>query len=96
MGRNLALNIAEHGFRPVVYDRDPEVAAAVPGQNVATLGALAEALARPRRILLMVKAGQPVDDVIDSLRAHLEPGDVIIDGGNSHWMDTARRAEALA
>ena len=96
MGRNLALNIAEHGFRPVVYDRDPEVAAAVPGQNVATLGALAEALARPRRILLMVKAGQPVDDVIDSLRAHLEPGDVIIDGGNTHWMDTARRAEALA
>ncbi len=96
MGRNLALNIAEHGFRPVVYDRDPEVAAAVPGQNVATLGALAEALARPRRILLMVKAGQPVDDVIDSLRAHLEPGDVIIDGGNSHWMDTPRRAEALA
>jgi 6-phosphogluconate dehydrogenase len=96
MGRNLALNIAEHGFRPVVYDREPEVAAAAPGRDVATMAALADALARPRRILLMVKAGQPVDDVIDSLRAHLEPGDVIIDGGNSHWMDTARRAEALA
>ncbi len=95
MGRNLALNIAEHGFRPVAYDRGPEVTA--DGVRMAaTLADLAEALARPRRILLMVKAGQPVDDVIDSLRAHLEPGDVIIEGGNSHWMDTARRAEALA
>jgi 6-phosphogluconate dehydrogenase len=95
MGRNLALNIAEHGLRPIVHDRALEIAA--DGIRMApTLAELAEALARPRRILLMVKAGQPVDDVIDSLRAHLEPGDVIIDGGNSHWMDTARRAEALA
>ncbi|MDP6954087.1 MAG: NAD(P)-binding domain-containing protein, partial [Alphaproteobacteria bacterium] len=95
MGRNLALNVAEHGFRPVAYDREPKVTA--DGIRMApTLAGLADALARPRRILLMVKAGRPVDDVIDGLRPHLEPGDVIVDGGNSHWADTARRADALA
>ena len=52
-------------------------------------------LKRPRRVMLMVKAGEPVDDLIDQLVPHLEPGDIIIDGGNSHFPDTTRRTQAL-
>ena len=105
MGRNLVLNIADHGTSVAVHNRtrsrlddfiaspDAQARAII---GCATPGDLAAALEHPRAILLMVKAGRAVDDQIDALRPHLEPGDLIIDGGNAHYADTARRAETLA
>lgn len=104
MGENLALNIANHGFSVAVYNRTAERTRAFvervgPGRNIIGTYSLAElvaALERPRRIILMVKAGQPVDDVLIQLRPLLEPGDIVIDGGNSYFKDTERRAEEMA
>ncbi|MGQ9864832.1 MAG: decarboxylating NADP(+)-dependent phosphogluconate dehydrogenase [Pseudanabaenaceae cyanobacterium] len=103
MGENLALNIERNGFPIAVYNRsrdktDKFVAGRAAGKNVTAAYSIAEfvgALARPRRILIMVKAGSPVDAVIDELKPHLEPGDIIIDGGNSHFPDTERRTVEL-
>lgn len=104
MGQNLALNLARHGFRVCVYNRTRERTDAflrerVHGEPVFpayTLEALAECLERPRRILLMVQAGPAVDQVIEALVPFLEPGDLVMDGGNSHYADTERRMQALA
>ena len=92
MGQNLALNMADHGYRVAVFNRttakvDDFVAGPARGFDI--LGThspeqLVASLDRPRRILLMVKAGAAVDQTIDALVPLLEPGDVIIDGGNSH------------
>jgi 6-phosphogluconate dehydrogenase len=103
MGRNLALNVASRGFSVAGYDTDPAKTASLadgPGkgklEGVATPEALMAALERPRRILTMVPAGRPVDEVIAHLRPHMEPGDILIDGGNSHFQDTERRSQELA
>lgn len=103
MGANLARNFHSRGLTVAVYNRNPEVAAAFHAAHgdprllaCSDYAALAAALARPRKIILMVTAGAPVDAVIDELRPHLEAGDMIIDGGNSHWPDTERRHEQLA
>ena len=105
MGANLALNIAETGHRIAVFNRtDSRTDAFVDGAgDLATmivpttdLAGFVAAIARPRRIVLMVPAGKPVDEQIDALRPHLDPGDVIVDAGNSDWQDTGRRARALA
>lgn len=103
MGRGLALNAAERGFPVCVWARRPEQAAetcaAAPGLDVrsaATLKELVAALERPRRILLMVPAGSAVDEMIRSVAPLLQPGDVVADGGNSHYADTRRRAAELA
>ena len=104
MGRNLALNMERHGYRVAGYDLDAAKArsfaeAAESGKQVALAGspeALAAMLARPRRILLLVPAGAPVDSAIDHLKGVLEPGDILIDGGNSFFLDTERRSTALA
>ena len=102
MGRNLALNMADHGQRVAVYNRSgavtDEVVAANPGKALVpakTLAQLVESLARPRRILVMVKAGAPVDAVLDELAPLLERGDVVIDGGNTWFPETQRRERAL-
>ncbi|HAN45705.1 MAG TPA: phosphogluconate dehydrogenase (NADP(+)-dependent, decarboxylating) [Cyanobacteria bacterium UBA8156] len=103
MGENLALNIERNGFPIAVYNRsrdktDKFVEGRAAGKNVTAAYSIADfvgALARPRRILIMVKAGSPVDAVIDELKPHLEPGDIIIDGGNSHFPDTERRTVEL-
>ncbi len=103
MGENLALNIERNGFPIAVYNRsrdktDKFVEGRAAGKNVTATYSIADfvgALARPRRILIMVKAGSPVDAVIDELKPHLEPGDIIIDGGNSHFPDTERRTVEL-
>jgi 6-phosphogluconate dehydrogenase len=102
MGRNLALNIARHGFPIVGFDLDAEKRAsaneALATAGSAAVGSLAElvaALEPPRRIILLVPAGSPVDRVVDELQPLLSPGDVIIDGGNSFFHDTRRRQEAL-
>jgi 6-phosphogluconate dehydrogenase len=102
MGRNLALNIADRGFGVAAYDHAApavdrcvaESAGRVAGFHA--LPALVAALARPRRLLLMVNAGAPVDAVLAALVPLLAPGDIVVDGGNSHWPDTERRSSALA
>ena len=101
MGENLALNMESKGFRVAVYNRTPErmrrfMEGRAKSKNFLgceTLAELCEAVERPRRIMLMIKAGKPVDDMIEQLLPYMEPGDVIIDGGNAHFPDTARRAK---
>ncbi len=103
MGRNLALNLADHGYRVRVYNRTHSrtrdflegEAAGRPIEGAQDPGALAAGLARPRVVLLMVQAGPPVDAVIAQLLPHLEPGDVLVDGGNSRYQETERRVREL-
>ena len=104
MGQNLALNIADHGFQISVFNRttattDKFVAenAGTPGGLVGadTIEAFVQSLSKPRKIVLLVKAGVPTDAVIDGLVPLLEQGDIIIDGGNSLWTDTIRREKDL-
>ena len=104
MGRNLALNFADQGFTVAVYNRTPEKTrefaaglGATPGISPAhTLPELLDLLRPPRNLLIMISAGAPVDEVIAAVVPLLAPGDLIIDGGNSHFTDTDRRAAALA
>ena len=99
MGQNLVLNMADHGFTVAVYNRTTSVVDAFvegPAKGMSIIGAhsleeLVAALKRPRRVMLLVKAGQPVDDFIEKLIPLLEPGDIVIDGGNSNYEDTIRR-----
>jgi len=103
MGENLALNIERNGFPIAVYNRTPEkteafMAQRAHGKQVKATYSIEDfvaSLERPRKILIMVKAGAPVDAVIDQLKPLLEPGDIIIDGGNSFHEDTARRIREL-
>lgn len=99
MGENLCMNMESKGFTVAVYNRttakvDEFVSGRGAGKNIIgchSLAELADTLAKPRKVMMMVKAGQAVDDMIEQLLACLEPGDVIIDGGNSHFPDTIRR-----
>jgi 6-phosphogluconate dehydrogenase len=103
MGQNLVLNMADHGYRVAVYNRTTErvdtflegAAAGLPIVGCHSLEELVASLERPRRVMLMVKAGAVVDQFIASLVPLLEPGDVIIDGGNSHYPDSTRRTHEL-
>jgi 6-phosphogluconate dehydrogenase len=102
MGENLVLNIERNGFPVAVYNRTTSVtrefALRHPGKMITPCDTLAElvgSLECPRKIMLMVKAGDPVDDVIAQLKPLLDAGDLIIDGGNSFFKDTERRAAAL-
>jgi 6-phosphogluconate dehydrogenase len=101
MGGNLARNIESRGFRVAGYDLDAAKTQAFAAVDERTVGAssaahLAEVLVRPRKVLLMVPAGKPVDDVIAHVLPHLDAGDILIDAGNSFFKDTDRRGEALA
>ena len=99
MGQNLVLNMNDHGFTVAVFNRtvstvDEFLAGGGKGTNVIgvhSLEELAQVLKRPRRVMLMIKAGKPVDDYIELLLQKLEPGDIIIDGGNSNYNDSIRR-----
>ena len=103
MGQNLALNIARNGFPVTVYNRSwdkTEATLARLGAGQRMVGARTPAevcasLVRPRKLILLVKAGQPVDDTIAAFLPHLQPGDLIIDTGNSHPDDTERRERDL-
>jgi len=103
MGRNLLLNVADHGFSVIGFDKDEAKnaaleAAATAGttvKGVPELEDMVRQLQTPRKLMMLVPAGQPVDDVITSLIPLLEKGDVVIDGGNSHYTDTLRRVEYL-
>ncbi|MBP9902183.1 MAG: decarboxylating NADP(+)-dependent phosphogluconate dehydrogenase [Verrucomicrobiota bacterium] len=101
MGQNLILNMNDHGFTVVAYNRtiekvDQFLANEAKGTKVLGAHSIAELVAqlqRPRRVMLLVKAGKPVDEFIEQLLPHLEPGDIIIDGGNSLFEDTNRRTK---
>ncbi len=103
MGENLALNVESRGFPIAVYNRSPDktekfMATRAQGKDVKAAYSLEEfvqTLERPRKILVMVKAGAPVDAVIEQLKPLLEEGDMIIDGGNSLYEDTERRTKYL-
>jgi 6-phosphogluconate dehydrogenase len=103
MGRNLVLNIAEHGYSVVGYDKDPDKVAAlreavgdqdIPGAE--SLDEFVGLLRAPRAVMMLVPAGKAVDAVIGDLLPHLEAGDLIIDGGNSYFDDTNLRAKTMA
>jgi len=101
MGQNLILNMNDHGNTVVAYNRSTDkvdhfLANEAKGTKVQGAHSIAEMvskLKRPRRVMMLVKAGQPVDDFIEQLLPHLEAGDIIIDGGNSLFDDTARRVK---
>ncbi|MBK5200043.1 MAG: NADP-dependent phosphogluconate dehydrogenase [Spirochaetaceae bacterium] len=102
MGKNLAYNIADHGFSVSLYNRTPEktqiALSEYTGSGVAgffTIKEFVESLESPKKILLMVKAGIPVDQIIEQILPYLAKGDLIIDGGNSYYLDTVRRNEYL-
>lgn len=100
MGENLVLNLDSHGYRVAVFNRtvskvDTFVDGRASGKNIVgchTIEELVASLQRPRKVFLLVKAGAPVDAFIESVIPLLEPGDIIIDGGNSNFHDTIRRA----
>jgi 6-phosphogluconate dehydrogenase len=103
MGENLVLNIESRGFTVAVYNRtvakvDQFVQGRAKGKKIVgahTIPELVASLKTPRKVMLMVKAGKPVDDFIELIIPHLEAGDIIIDGGNSHFPDTIRRTKYL-
>ena len=101
MGENLVMNMESKGFTVAVYNRTADkvknfVEGRAAGKNIIgtySLEELCNSLAKPRKVMMMVKAGQAVDAIIDQLLPYLEEGDIIIDGGNSHFPDTIRRVE---
>jgi 6-phosphogluconate dehydrogenase len=104
MGENLVLNMESNGFVVAVYNRttskvDDFIGGRAAGKNVIgtrSVGELCENLQRPRRIMIMVKAGDAVEQTIESLLPHLDEGDIVIDGGNSDFRDSDRRTDMLA
>lgn len=103
MGRNLLLNMGDHGFRVCGFDKNPERVSQLEKEfsnkdgvrGFTELGEFVSHLDKPRAIMMLVPAGAAVDDVIAELVPLLDPGDLLIDGGNSHFVDTTRRVKAL-
>ncbi len=105
MGQNLVLNMNDHGYSVAVFNRttskvDDFLNDAAKGRNTIygthSIEEFVDKLAKPRKVMLMVKAGEVVDKFIETIAPHLEEGDLIIDGGNSHFPDTIRRTKELA
>jgi 6-phosphogluconate dehydrogenase len=104
MGQNLVLNMNDHGFKVAVFNRtvskvDDFITNEAKGTQVVgahSLEEFAKLLKRPRRVMLMVKAGNSVDETIEQVLPYLEKGDIIIDGGNSLFTDSNRRTKDLA
>src|SRR5438128_5466698 len=103
MGENLVLNVESRGYTVAVFNRttskvDEFLAARAKGKKIVGALAIPELVAnlkRPRKVMVMVKAGSAVDDMIAQVAPLLEPGDILIDGGNTHFPDTTRRTKAL-
>ena len=103
MGENLVLNMAGRGYSVAVYNRtvskvDEFAAGRADGKSVTgcrSVEQLVGTLKKPRKVMMMVKAGRPVDDLIEQLLPFLDDGDVVIDGGNSHFSDSERRSSYL-
>src|SRR3984893_9816457 len=104
MGQNLVLNMNDHGYKVAVFNRtvskvDEFIHDQAKGTNVVGAHSVEEMcrlLKTPRRVMMMVKAGQVVDQTIEQITPHLERGDIIIDGGNSLYSDSERRSQTLA
>ncbi|MBY0398817.1 NAD(P)-binding domain-containing protein, partial [Myxococcota bacterium] len=103
MGANLALNFADHGRRVALFDREPKAARALVDEHpdagfvaCESIEALTAAVVRPRVVVLLVPAGDPVDDALAALSRSLAPGDVVVDAGNSLFRDTDRRLATTA
>ena len=105
MGRNMALNMADHGYRVAAYNLEVPVMEAFVAEHPDTPGGLVgcrtirdlvRSIRRPRTIVMMIKSGRPVDEVMGHLSPLVDDGDVIVDGGNSNWNDTIRREKTLA
>ena len=102
MGENLVLNIERNGFSVAVYNRTSTkterfIKGKARGKKIVgtySIQEFVDALERPRRVIIMVKAGDPVDAMIEQLKEYLEPGDILMDGGNSFFKDTDRRCAA--
>src|SRR6476619_2393193 len=103
MGSNLLLNMADHSYSVIGFDLKQEradklEAAAKPGtivKGTIDLSEMVKALKKPRKIMMLVPAGKPVDDVIENLLPYLEQDDIVIDGGNSYFKDTITRINYL-
>ncbi|HSB08213.1 MAG TPA: NADP-dependent phosphogluconate dehydrogenase [Blastocatellia bacterium] len=102
MGRNLALNVEEHGFPVAVWNLETEWVDSFIGEHqgkqiigARSLEQFVQQLERPRRIMMMIRAGAPIDMTVERIKPLLEPGDILIDGGNSYFKDTQRREEEL-
>jgi 6-phosphogluconate dehydrogenase len=102
MGKNLALNLADHGLKVSIYNRTTTVSEEVIEENpnmglvlTSSIEQFVSSLSVPRKIMIMVQAGSPVDKVIESLTPYLQPGDIVMDGGNSYYKDTIRRYHQL-
>jgi 6-phosphogluconate dehydrogenase len=103
MGSNLLLNMADHGFSVIGFDTNSDKtkafeASATKGETVKGVNSLKEMIAllkTPRKLMMLVPAGNAVDSVIKELKPLLQKGDIIIDGGNSHYIDTLRRIKEL-
>src|SRR5256886_1141069 len=101
MGENLALNVESRGYKVAVFNRTTEkVDAFIEGRakdknfiGCHSIEELVKKVKKPRKIMMMVKAGQPVDDLIEQLLEYMTKGDVIIDGGNEHYLNTERRTQ---
>ena len=103
MGKNLALNIENKGYSVAIFNRSYDKTEKVLAENqdknligTKTIGEFVASLEKPRKIILMIKAGKPVDETLDLLLSYIEIGDIVIDGGNSFFKDTIRRTELLA
>ena len=99
MGANMARRLMKAGHQIVAYDRSPDAVKQLAGEGakgVDSLGAMVQALAKPRAVWIMVPAGGPTESTVNELAETLEPGDTIIDGGNSFFKDDVRRAKAVA
>jgi 6-phosphogluconate dehydrogenase len=98
MGSGMTLRLLQGGHQVIVYDRLPEAGVVLAGKGATATGSLedlGQKLKAPRAVWLMIPAGPPVDDAIQRLSGTLSPGDIIIDGGNSNYKDSMRRAEEL-
>src|SRR5580698_2383516 len=103
MGRNLLLNMADHGFKVAGHDKDEtkieqlgKESGKANVKGFSSVNEFVDSLQKPRAIMMLVPAGKIVDSVIEELTPLLDKGDLIIDGGNSHFTDTNRRVEALS
>src|ERR1700751_3407290 len=98
MGGNIVRRLMRHGHSTVVYDKDQKAVAAIAGEGAAGANALegfVKKLDKPRAAWVMLPAGRITETTIDALSRLMEPGDVIIDGGNTFWQDDVRRGKAL-